>query len=1211
MLMSIKKQLLGIFLIFMLVCSMMPGVLAAEEEVEGWKSFYVSPDGSDDADGTEDFPFKTIERAQEEVRKYSKDMQGDIVVNLMPGRYEYSGNERLEFHVEDSGSKGFDIIYRGTDSNSMPVISGAKEIKAQWNKDADGIYHAKIEGFDFVRELFINNVPAVRARSSKKVYGDDVYVGNAENAEGFYIDKTKMDIYDNPEDVELHWTQTWTDALFHVWDIRQDPDNTNRAIVIMNPDYWDDYMGFGLGTSSVHYKRGFIVENAYELLDEPGEFYYNKKTKILSYLPREGEDILTAEVLCPQNDQILMVSGDNDYNRVHNIRFENIKFAHATNLVLESADYTGGQAEYAYPSELHHRMGRAANLVEWADNIDFESCVFYGLTTIGLHFRDGVYNSEVVGNVFSDLGATGFAAGNIWDVREEAPKNTSGAANVAFQAGWSASSKWFPASVELFHALNTQSGSDDDLTSVGRGWYSREREMTEGSKPWLMLDLEKAYTLETIKLSFPEDSTDEQRSNFDVYVSNDRSFKDAKLIKSYQNAADFKEEITVGDGIKYRYIKLCKTQIEPFALNGIWAMSNDRAPHGRKGAPADCNISNNYFTRVGQTLWSSLGIWVNWTKNFDITHNVITDVPYSGMSIGWGWDQYANVSTVGNNNISHNRIDGFMRQASDGGGIYIFGKQYDSKLTGNYITDGLVNSVGIYMDNGCTGVTAADNICVETNVVATINSSTRDNKIYNMWSGGGWYNVFTSETYHTDDIKEFVYTNQPEEVTRIIASAGLEDKWSWIANRVPNVKSLIISGPDAYESFILKKDSGLAMREVAAESSLDSASVLLEKGEFGYLPWQYAPEAKAEVEYWVSALKSSKNRVVDYTYHLEDTFYLKTALQKAYDSVEHLSYEKMLTMCDDAAKDSTYPQDALSKFIKEYTAVKNTNPITEADKAVAAVRLEKIYTELYGKGSTAEILAVSVEGGTANVDRDNKSITLTLANGVNPKDILPAITTTADAKVATELNSLRYEKGRVVIPIYSKSERKYDFWTMDIISGAMSGISDKLNMELNSWTDGNINAKPSRLGEGILISPWFQPTMNKKPVGSTINFDINVPRMDTQSGIGIVFCAQSPNLLYDVREIQNSYYLAELKGQDLSLYKVVSGEKQLCSTVRSIGFVFGTYNPFTINITPEGNMDRIEIYSGNLLLIDTLVKEPIGKSGYFGILTRDMPVKLK
>jgi len=40
-------------------------------------------------------------------------------------------------------------------------------------------------------------------------------------------------------------------------------------------------------------------------------------------------------------------------------------------------------------------------------------------------------------------------------------------------------------------------------------------------------------------------------------------------------------------------------------------------------------------------------------------------------------------------------------------------------------------------------------------------------------------------------------------------------------------------------------------------------------------------------------------------------------------------------------------------------------------------------------------------------------------------------------------------------------------------------------------------------------------------------------------------------------------------------------------------------------------MDRIEIRSGNLLLIDTLITEPIGENGYFGILSQDVDVKVK
>jgi len=1214
------KRFLVLFLTLLMVLPLIPAQASAEGEA--WMSFYVSPAGNDSAAGSEVAPFKTLARAQEEVRKYNKNMQGNIVVNLMPGRYEFLGEERWEFGLSDSGSNGYDVIYRGTDPNNLPVISGAKEIDTTWTEGENGIWHTTISGFDFVRELFINDVPAVRARNNKKVYGDALYKGNGKTAEGFYIEKTKMGLYENPEDVELHWAFTWQDALYHVWDIKQDPTNENRALVLMDPDTWDEYMTDGRGTGGIHPYRAFLIENAYELLDEPGEFYYNKKTKVLSYLPREGEDINNAEILCPQIDQLLMISGDNDYKRVHNLRFEHIKFAHATNLVLEQADYSGGQGEYDFPSELHHRMGRAANLVEWADNIDFESCVFFGLTTMALHFRDGVYHSEVVGNVFADLGATGFAAGNLWDSVDNPPKNTTGPTDVAFQAGWTASSKWDPGTVELFQALNTQRVSDETLNSVGYGWYSREREIEAGTKPWIMFDMEKTYTLETVRFSFPKDAKDEQRNHFEVVISNDRTFTDCKVLKTYTEPAGFEEEIMVGDGEKYRYIMLRKTESSPFCLNGIWAMSNDRAPQGTKGAPADCLIANNYFTRVGQTLWSAYGIWVNWTKNFEILHNVIYDVPYSGMSIGWGWYNYDYIPTAGNNKTGYNRVDKFMQQCSDGGGIYTFGKQYDSEVFNNYVTNGFVNSVGIYCDGGCTGVTVKNNVVSETCDPNVLNSQSEDNKIINQWATSGKYSINTSKSYYVEPIQYFDYSNLPEEVVRIMTEAGLEEEWLWIEERVPSGRALVPDGPDAHESFTLRKERGMHMGRTSINNTLEAAHKILEQGNFGNLPWQYAPSVRTEIAYWVDAVESDTNRINDLYnpvdgVQLEDGVGLKNAVKNAYASVQHLAWEEMVALCEELAKMPTgkvwggYPTEAMETFTKGYQAVVDTNPQTKTDKAVAVTKLEALYSELYNQVYAAEILSVRAKDCTAIIDSENKTVTLTLADGVEPGNIIPDLTLTPDTEVAARLSHLPYADGQVVIPLYHTKLCQYVFWTMKLAPATLAGEGSEISFVPDEWSEGNINAKPTVVDGALYIAPWFQPTMLQKPLSGPIDFSLMIPHADTVQGVGIVFCAQAPDIMWNTKDAKNVYYLLELKGQDLSLYKVHGIERELCATTQSIGFQFGDFNPISISVVEEGEMNRVEVRSGNLLLMNTLVANPIGTEGYFGILSQDVPVKLK
>ncbi|MBE7010934.1 MAG: hypothetical protein E7418_05535, partial [Ruminococcaceae bacterium] len=168
------KRFLCLLLTLILTLSLMP--LAASAEGDPWMQFYVSPTGSDEADGTEAAPFKTIPRAQEEVRKYNQSMKGDIVVNLMPGHYFLE--DRLEFGIADSGSNGYDVRWRGTDPDNLPVISGAKQVTGTWEEGEDGIWHIQAENLDFARSLFVNDRQATRAKGSRKIYGGKQYLGD-------------------------------------------------------------------------------------------------------------------------------------------------------------------------------------------------------------------------------------------------------------------------------------------------------------------------------------------------------------------------------------------------------------------------------------------------------------------------------------------------------------------------------------------------------------------------------------------------------------------------------------------------------------------------------------------------------------------------------------------------------------------------------------------------------------------------------------------------------------------------------------------------------------------------------------------------------------------------------------------------------------------------------------------------------------------------
>ena len=51
------------------------------------------------------------------------------------------------------------------------------------------------------------------------------------------------------------------------------------------------------------------VENAYQLLTKPGQFYLDTAANYLYYMPRPGEDLATAEVELPVLDKLVDLSG--------------------------------------------------------------------------------------------------------------------------------------------------------------------------------------------------------------------------------------------------------------------------------------------------------------------------------------------------------------------------------------------------------------------------------------------------------------------------------------------------------------------------------------------------------------------------------------------------------------------------------------------------------------------------------------------------------------------------------------------------------------------------------------------------------------------------------------------------------------------------------------------------------------------------------------
>jgi hypothetical protein len=126
-------------------------------------------------------------------------------------------------------------------------------------------------------------------------------------------------------------------------------------------------------------------------------------------------------------------------------------------------------------------------------------------------------------------------------------------------------------------------------------------------------------------------------------------------------------------------------------------------------------ITNNLVTDCTNEDWGCVGIGVGFAHDIQITHNEVSHVNYSGISLGWGWTK--TVTCMKNNLVQANYIHHFAKQLYDVGGVYTLGAQPNTEISLNRI-ENLEKAVYahipnhhqyIYFDEGSSYIRAIDN----------------------------------------------------------------------------------------------------------------------------------------------------------------------------------------------------------------------------------------------------------------------------------------------------------------------------------------------------------------------------------------------------------------------------------------------------------------------------------------------------------------------
>jgi uncharacterized protein YjdB len=348
--------------------------------------YYVSPLGNDNNPGSLEQPFATIIKARNVVRTINKSMTGDIIINLMDGTYSLTST--LTFTSEDSGSKGYNIIYQAYNCE-IPILSGGIKINGWTIHDTvKNIFQAKVDTTLNSRQLYVNGLRAIRARSIDAS-------GWVESSDG----------YTCPEEVASWKDITKVEVVSHKeWKChRGSIASVSGTHVVMDQPYWK-YVHYQYNAPAVW------IENAYELLDEEGEWYLDRTKGMLYYKPRKGENMATAVVILPKLETL--ISGIN----VQNVQFKGITFAYATWLYPNSNHGVPCTfADFITPIQVSSESIQIPGNIyfERSKKIRFENNIFTHLGADGLQFSMGCKDNMIYNNNFKDISGSAISVGNI------------------------------------------------------------------------------------------------------------------------------------------------------------------------------------------------------------------------------------------------------------------------------------------------------------------------------------------------------------------------------------------------------------------------------------------------------------------------------------------------------------------------------------------------------------------------------------------------------------------------------------------------------------------------------------------------------------------------------------------------------------------------------------------------------------------------------
>lgn len=280
---------------------------------------HVAATGNDRNPGTATAPLLSLAAARDAARAFAG--KEPVVVHVAAGVYYLP--DSLVFGPADSGSGEFPVIYQA-EREGETVLSGGLKLDLKWERHRDGVFVAATPAGLAIDQVFINGRRQRMAR-----YPDYDAAKTTAAYQGFSADafaKERAVGWSDPSGGYIHAMHTSRWGGYHYRITGKNPDGS-----VAYEGGWQNNRQMGM------HKDFRMVENIFEELNAPGEWFHNAKTNTLYFQPEPGTDLTKATVEVVRLRHLVEFQGSSS-RPVKHIALKGFVFRHAARTFMDTRE---------------------------------------------------------------------------------------------------------------------------------------------------------------------------------------------------------------------------------------------------------------------------------------------------------------------------------------------------------------------------------------------------------------------------------------------------------------------------------------------------------------------------------------------------------------------------------------------------------------------------------------------------------------------------------------------------------------------------------------------------------------------------------------------------------------------------------------------------------------------------------------------------------